>query len=112
MRKQEQKQPGRAYISIYVKLVIGGMLLLFGGLVAVYSYSALFDRGSGAGFQLACTYAFIVFPLFIAGSTLFLMGLRGLAKNVSLRQGSKKNHANYENHDEDNSRGQDMPHGW
>ena len=91
MNKQEQLQPKRVnvgrgtYVMLVVMLVIGGIMLLLGGLGAVYYQTTLFNQGSGAGFELFFLDIFVVFPLFAIGGTLFLIGLIRLAKQMPKR---------------------------
>jgi Tol biopolymer transport system component len=87
MNKQEQLQPKRVNVGrgTYVMLVIGGIMLLPGGLGAVYYQTTLSHQGPGGGFELFFLDIFVVFPLFAIGGTLFLIGLIRLAKQMPMR---------------------------
>ncbi len=50
MNKQVQPQPKKVNVGrgTYVRLVISGTMLLFGGLIFEYSFTTLIDHGESA----------------------------------------------------------------
>jgi len=83
---QQQPQQKRSNVSIGVMLAIGSIMLLLGGLAAVY-FPITLQYFVDEGFSLIFSYLFVVFPLFAVGGILFLIGLIRLVKQMSIGSG-------------------------